>query len=560
MYRINSVGRSFNFPQSYNCRDIETVISPTNSDARVNPQPFESDVDNKPPATNPEGTDTIMSPLNPSNSINTPESSNPAGTSSQIPNPKESGTPEMQILDDIMYPNAPWDTGCRLLINEVATRNTINQFSFVEHIRLCPKSTRQPKSFALNGFVELVLVSGPAIRQILYSDWTNKALTRVSESSLQKTGPKNVFNVYFVTGSSAEISDSLFSDAHISAEMQQGLPSANDVTHCIVLLYFEKKSRTRMLELDLTKLANTFLSTELSDAQMRLIKKHVQDVFIVGQPCFSDECGFFFDLLAVRDGVMGEGGFLLPIPEVELEQGKPYKSHSRCTNNYFPMQFSSYVVANPTPKVRNECPQIVHKPPFSFQGIPIQSTAQKLIVNAKFFMDKFELDTTLLTGSVVEKTATILGVNSGSVKQAVGNYKSNSIKTPGKRRIRPTPVMDQFDAFRMDHIKRIIQNFYKENRAPTLDLLYNKLISDVREEEEARVQKGETVTVFKCSKWSLRKMIRQLGFRFSTIDKRAVILMRPDIVAKRYPFLLELKRNRESPNPKCVIYTGNQGI
>ncbi|XP_035715958.1 uncharacterized protein LOC118439048 [Folsomia candida] len=112
----------------------------------------------------------------------------------------------------------------------------------------------------------------------------------------------------------------------------------------------------------------------------------------------------------------------------------------------------------------------------------------------------------------------------------------------------------------MDHLTNVIQSFYAGNIAPTLQMVYKKFMEDVKQEEDGRVSNGENIVQFKCSKWSLRKIIRQLGFRFKRINNRSVILLRVDIAAKRWDYLEIMKRNRESDNPKCVIFTDETWI
>lgn len=63
-------------------------------------------------------------------------------------------------------------------------------------------------------------------------------------------------------------------------------------------------------------------------------------------------------------------------------------------------------------------------------GVPLQSTAQKLIVNTKSFFDQYAQDPTLLDGTSVEKAASVLGINRVSVYQTLHNYKNNAIHTP----------------------------------------------------------------------------------------------------------------------------------
>lgn len=455
------------------------------------------------------------------------------------------------------YPSSTYASGCRIIINEVAMGNSENSNSFIEHTRVCPRGAQLPKSVSLSGLMEVVLEAGDSINQVLVAHFKGRGLRRILEPRVASTGRKDVSRLYFVISSESVVSDMKFKDADTIPEFFNGLPMAEERTFCIVLLKVHHSSKYCPLKLN--KVGESLISTPLSDDGINFIRKNVQDVFIIGAPCSEDKCGFFFSLIKNRESVIGDGNQHLPIPDVPREnQNKPYLGLSRCTSSSLPMQMASFQVTIPTPQAQNNCNTRSFTHPFSLIGQPLQSTAQKLIINAKSFMDKYEHDGSLLQGSTVDKTATILGLGTVSVYQTLQNYKVNQIVTPGHKRIHPTPVLDQFDQFRIEHLNNVIQAFYQQNLAPTLDMVYKKLIQDVREEENGRILRGEDVTVFKCSKWSLRKIIRQLGFRFKTINKRAVILLRMDIVARRWEYLTIMKQNRESPNPKCVIYTGKK--
>ncbi|XP_035716534.1 uncharacterized protein LOC110841924 isoform X1 [Folsomia candida] len=432
----------------------------------------------------------------------------------------------------------------------------LNMFVFAQ-------GARPPKTNSLNGFVEIILVGGMTIHQVMYASFQNKIFSIIQE---KQTTQRKIKNFYFVLGSKQVAPDMLFSDSQITSDHLEGILPAESLTYCIILLHFgHNQGQFHQAVQSFSLIQNVppgsdtvgYLPTPINDEKMNLINEFIQDVLIVGPPCPDSECGYFYSLLRAKEQVLGEGEMRIPLSDVPRRNDgtKPYLSLSRCSPTSFPMQQLAFEIEKATPKAKNDCKQPNTKLPFQLLGVSLQATAQKLIVNAKVFFDSNQVQCEILTGNSVTKTSQILGIGERTVYQTMENYKTNSIKTPGKKRIRPTPVMDQFDDFRTEHVKRIIHQFYANNQAPTMHNVYTKLMEEVKEEEDGRIARGETLTAFKCSKWTLRKLIKQLGFRFKTVDKRAVILMRSDIVQKRYEYLSVMIKNRQSENPKCVVYT-----
>ena len=114
------------------------------------------------------------------------------------------------------------------------------------------------------------------------------------------------------------------------------------------------------------------------------------------------------------------------------------------------------------------------------------------------------------------------------------------IKSPAPRP-RLKPIMDTVDDFDKEAIRREILSFYERGELPTLDSLLEKVT--------------EPPISFKGRKSTLRKIIRNLGFRYKIHNSsRAILMERSDIVASRNRYLREIDMNRKSENPRPEIF------
>ncbi|OXA41305.1 Capsid protein VP1, partial [Folsomia candida] len=188
------------------------------------------------------------------------------------------------------YPLAPYKSGCRIIINEVAMQNSENRNSFIEHKRICPQGAYQPKSTSLSGFIEVVLEAGHTINLVMLANFKNYALSSVIEPhGGTGTGPRDVRRFYFVVGNEEIGSDMKYTETQRATDFENGMPSAQDKTYCVVLL--KTHHLTSVPELDLEKIGDSYTPTPLSDEAMTFIQDYVQDVLIIGPPCSEDLCG-----------------------------------------------------------------------------------------------------------------------------------------------------------------------------------------------------------------------------------------------------------------------------
>ena len=93
---------------------------------------------------------------------------------------------------------------------------------------------------------------------------------------------------------------------------------------------------------------------------------------------------------------------------------------------------------------------------------------------------------------------------------------------------------------------------------PLLGQVFKDLKKEIGEEQEHQRAAGRRIKPFECSINTFRKLMHNIGFHYGKINNRDVILMRDDIVAKRWNYLEALRKNQASANPKPIIYTSNK--
>lgn len=117
-------------------------------------------------------------------------------------------------------------------------------------------------------------------------------------------------------------------------------------------------------------------------------------------------------------------------------------------------------------------------------------------------------------------------------------------KTPGKKRPRSKPVTD-LNEFDKGIVKRTIHSFYHLNKElPAIEKLRKKLEGDIH---------------FEGSETSLRRIIRDLGFRSKKAEHNKTVLIEPsDIRLQRIEFLQKLKKYRGEG--RTIIYTNESYV
>ncbi|XP_030040239.2 uncharacterized protein LOC115455708 [Manduca sexta] len=185
----------------------------------------------------------------------------------------------------------------------------------------------------------------------------------------------------------------------------------------------------------------------------------------------------------------------------------------------------------------------------------LRHQARKMVYDVLTFMKKEAEDGPQFDLKAVQKrTAAATGVSERTVRRiatlAVNdpfNPESSTgsvFRTPGKKRVGRRNITG-LDCFNRGIIKRLIQNFHNTgNGLPTIKNLLKKL----KEEK-----------VFKGSPTSLRRIIKDLGFKWrKTDDNKKLILEDVYTRYKRIDYLRKITKYREEGRP--IVYTDEFSI
>uniref|UniRef100_A0A0P4W325 Tc1-like transposase DDE domain-containing protein n=1 Tax=Scylla olivacea TaxID=85551 RepID=A0A0P4W325_SCYOL len=165
----------------------------------------------------------------------------------------------------------------------------------------------------------------------------------------------------------------------------------------------------------------------------------------------------------------------------------------------------------------------------------LHSQARELVfrVNRYFIQEKANREPLLPLTQARKRTAHATGVSEATVKRICS--KDNRIcdtvpqntpvfTSPKKTRSAFVTNLDDFDKC---VVRRTILGFYVRKEIPTL----HKVKEELREKIE-----------FRGSHESLRKIIREIGFRYKRVDGRKFLMERSDVQAARADFLQEMQR------------------
>lgn len=174
-------------------------------------------------------------------------------------------------------------------------------------------------------------------------------------------------------------------------------------------------------------------------------------------------------------------------------------------------------------------------------GKVVHSQTREVVYNVLKFMDREARTGELIVPlkKVQERAASATGVGVRTVRKikaegdklASASTYPSTFSTPNKKRDPKKPVTE-LDSFDVCVVRRVIHNFYKtEKCVPTVEKIRQKLQEDIN---------------FKGGKTSLRKILRQLGFRWKkTKSNRKILIEKHDIREKRISFLRNIAQYRK---------------
>lgn len=435
----------------------------------------------------------------------------------------------------------------RVVISELVSKSNQGP-SFIELTRIVPPNVRDVNR-RLRGYFLVVLRLGviPSIYMAL--DLAEQQLRVVEEM----VGRRKKSNRYFVVGSSETNPDINFEDVEMirNTDGTKHLPTETGSTFAVILLHNDRKSKINIF--DCLKLERSSLERLVLEDQWVVIRNNLQDMIIYGSACEYDVCEDYIKMIPNPPVLEPMNGMFIPVPYVQQSDKAPYMSLKWCTTNLLPLQLDSFEQDVMSPGANNNCPD---KKVFDLQGKALQSTAQKLVINAHSFFARYLLGPTVLTGNVVELTSDVLSLSRSTVYKVLENFRTNAMVTPGKRRENPfTKQRIALEPFNADMIKRIIKGFYSENKAPLAADIYQKFTAQIKENEDLERSIGKTVTPYTLSQKTFRKVLHKLGFKFGKIRDRDTLLQRPQIVQWRGKYLKAIRENRaKGPDGMKVIY------
>ena len=132
----------------------------------------------------------------------------------------------------------------------------------------------------------------------------------------------------------------------------------------------------------------------------------------------------------------------------------------------------------------------------------------------------------------IKKTAEATKVDRKTVTKIAndGPKSPKSPKMPKNTRV----AFDKVDGFTKDLIRRTEYEFYDQKRAPTVQMIFQK----VKEKTEG------TDHAFPYELTSLKKLLKMIGFHFCKSNNRTVLMEIPRIAARRYEYLRKIRKLR----------------
>ena len=112
----------------------------------------------------------------------------------------------------------------------------------------------------------------------------------------------------------------------------------------------------------------------------------------------------------------------------------------------------------------------------------------------------------------------------------IANDGPKSPEMPKNNRV----AFDKVDGFTKDLIRRTVYEFYDQKRAPTVQMIFQK----VKEKTEG------TDYAFPYELTSLKKLLKMIRFHFCKTNNRTVLMEIPRIAARRYEYLRKIRKLR----------------
>lgn len=175
-------------------------------------------------------------------------------------------------------------------------------------------------------------------------------------------------------------------------------------------------------------------------------------------------------------------------------------------------------------------------------GKTLRGQTRKMVYDVHCFMLKEAKEGVENVKKVNVRTAAATNVSLATVKRIVKEANTSDLltafRTPGKKRSK-TKTITGINDFDKGVIKRCIHKFHKTNKElPTVSKLLVKLRNDLD---------------FRGSYTSLRRIIKDLGFRWRKTERNRVLIEKSNIRLKRIEYMQNIIKYRQEGRP--IIYT-----
>ena len=174
------------------------------------------------------------------------------------------------------------------------------------------------------------------------------------------------------------------------------------------------------------------------------------------------------------------------------------------------------------------------------RGKRANSTAKAIIYNVyKNFEKESAKNKCRRPPKLTSKTAEVASYSEHTVRRIVAKKSEMSgaaFTSPAKRyKVERKRIM--LDDFDVEALRRLVHDFYREKKFPTLD-------SVLVAAKEKGIYEGERVTLW--------KLLHKMGFKHKKVNDKRYIYEQPCIIVQRHEYLRRLRRNRREGRP--VIY------
>lgn len=159
-----------------------------------------------------------------------------------------------------------------------------------------------------------------------------------------------------------------------------------------------------------------------------------------------------------------------------------------------------------------------------------------MVVNVhKYVKETWPTDKYPYKTSIMEKTASILGIGVASVYRIIKEYATTgNVQSPSttKKRLTFSEKVDEFDK---QAIRKKVHGFYLKSELPTL----KKVLQAVNDDEELPNFKRST----------FQKILKHLKFKYIKRQRNNALIDRDDIILWRMFYLRKIKKYRTENRP-----------